>query len=364
MSNLYDMPPEIQVTAEGGLRIITLNRPDELNASSTEMLFSFPRLFQGLAQDAEARVAILTGAGRAFSAGGDFQHFVKTLDDSEFARSVQENARRTIHSFIDLPIPIIAAVNGPAVGWGATLATLCDIVLMSERAFIAEPHINIGLVVGDGISVSWPLYMSLLRAKELIFTGDRIPPQQAVEFGLANRVVPPEQLLDEARKLADKLLQQPRHALRETKKIMNLYLHQTAAQILDTTSPGSLRQRSAKNITPSPRHSSPNRNATRQKDSLIRRTLGRHRTRQAARAGTHRTHTSESAAIGVSKPLIPVTYNTEQRIKTRITEPLGTKYPLHRPPLLVPNATAERDSLTGTRVHAAAVPAARREKEI
>jgi len=185
MPNLYNLPDELLVAAEGGLRIITLNRPNDLNASTSEMLFSFPRLFAALAEDPEARVAILTGAGRAFSAGGDMSHFVKTLDDADFARTVQENARRTIHSCIDLPIPIIAAVNGPAVGWGATLATLCDIVLMSEKAFLAEPHINIGLVVGDGISVSWPLYMSLLRAKELIFTGERINPQQAVEFGLA-----------------------------------------------------------------------------------------------------------------------------------------------------------------------------------
>jgi enoyl-CoA hydratase len=235
MPNLYDLPDEFLITAEGGLRIIVLNRPDDLNASTSEMLFSYPRLFSALAADPEARVAILTGAGRAFSAGGDMSHFVKTLDDADFARAVQENARRTIHSFIDLPIPIIAAVNGPAVGWGATLATLCDIVLMSEKAFIAEPHINIGLVVGDGISVCWPLYMSLLRAKELIFTGERITPQQAVEFGLANRVVAHDKLMEEARALADKLLKQPRQALRETKKIMNLYLHQSAARILDTT---------------------------------------------------------------------------------------------------------------------------------
>ncbi|MFL6602440.1 MAG: enoyl-CoA hydratase/isomerase family protein [Steroidobacteraceae bacterium] len=235
MPNLYNLPDELLVTAEGGLRIITLNRPNDLNASTSEMLFSFPRLFSALAEDPAARVAILTGAGRAFSAGGDMSHFVKTLEDADFARTVQENARRTIHSFIDLPIPIIAAVNGPAVGWGATLATLCDIVLMSEKAFMAEPHINIGLVVGDGISVSWPLYMSLLRAKELIFTGERINPQQAVEFGLANRVVAPDRLMEEARILADKLLKQPRQALRETKKIMNLHLHQSAARILDTT---------------------------------------------------------------------------------------------------------------------------------
>ena len=235
MRNLYDLPEELLVTAEGGLRIVTLNRPAEMNASTTEMLFAYPRLFSALAEDPEARVAIFTGAGRAFSAGGDMNHFVKTLEDADFARAVQENARRTIHGFIDLPIPVIAAVNGPAVGWGATMATLCDIVLMSEKSFIAEPHINIGLVVGDGISVSWPLYTSLLRAKELIFTGDRITPQQAVEFGLANRVVAPENLMAEARTLAEKLMKQPREALRETKKLMNRYLHVSAAQHLDAT---------------------------------------------------------------------------------------------------------------------------------
>lgn len=235
MSTLYDLPPSIQVTAEGELRIITLDRPEDMNASTTEMLYAYPKLCHALATDPQARVAILTGAGRAFSAGGDFSHFVKTLDDAAFARDVQENSRRTVHGFIDLPIPIIAAVNGPAVGWGATMATLCDIVLMSEKSFMAEPHINIGLVVGDGISVTWPLYTSLLRAKELIFTGERITPQQAVEYGLANRVVAPEKLMDEARSLAEKLIKQPREALRETKKIMNRYLHVTAAQHLDTT---------------------------------------------------------------------------------------------------------------------------------
>lgn len=235
MSQHYDLPEGLTVTSEGDLRIITLNRPESMNASTTEMLMAFPRLFAALATDPGARVAILTGAGRAFSAGGDMNHFVRTLDDADFARAVQENSRRTIQSFIDVPIPIIAAVNGPAVGWGATLATLCDIVLMSEKSFMAEPHINIGLVVGDGISVSWPLYTSLLRAKELIFTGDRISAQQAVEFGLANRVVPADRLMDEARLLAEKLLKQPRQALRETKKIMNRYLQSSASQHLDVT---------------------------------------------------------------------------------------------------------------------------------
>jgi enoyl-CoA hydratase/carnithine racemase len=204
-----------------------------MNASTTEMLFAFPGLLEKLATDPGARVVILTGAGRAFSAGADMNHFVKTLDDPVFGRAVLENARRTVRGFVDLPIPIIAAVNGPAVGFGGTLATLCDLVLMSDQAWISEPHVNLGMVVGDGISISWPLYTSLLRAKELIFTGKRITAAQAVELGLANRVVPADRLMDEARQLADELLAQPADALRETKKIMNLYLRNTMTSVLD-----------------------------------------------------------------------------------------------------------------------------------
>jgi enoyl-CoA hydratase len=111
--------------------------------------------------------------------------------------------------------------------------TMCDIVLMSDQAWVSEPHINLGMVVGDGISVSWPLYMSLLRAKELIFTGERITAQQAVEVGLANRVVSHGDLMNEAYALADRLVAQPAEALRETKRILNMYLRSNSTAVLD-----------------------------------------------------------------------------------------------------------------------------------
>jgi len=235
MSNLYDLPDEIRVTAEGGLRLITLNRPQQLNASTEQMLLSFRRLFEGLATDPDARVAILTGEGRAFSAGGDMAFFIKSFDDAAFSRAMQEEQRRSLNAFIGLPIPIIAAVNGAAVGWGTTLATLCDIVLMSDKAYLAETHVDVGLVVGDGISFSWPLFASLHRVKELIFTGDRVSAQDAVAWGLANRVVPHDELMQEARALAEKIMKKPALAIRESKKIMNRFLVQSAAQHLDTT---------------------------------------------------------------------------------------------------------------------------------
>jgi enoyl-CoA hydratase len=197
------------------------------------MLFAIPGVLSALGDDPAVKVVLVTGAGSAFSAGADMHHFVKTLDDPDFARRTLDNARRTISAFVDLPLPIIAAVNGPAVGFGATLMTLCDIVLMSDRAWVSEPHINLGMVVGDGISIAWPLYMSLLRAKELIFTGARITAQQAVELGLANRVVAHDELMNEARDLARRLITQPTDALRETKKIMNMDLRANATAVLD-----------------------------------------------------------------------------------------------------------------------------------
>ena len=230
---MYNTPEGIEVAGRDGVRTVTLNRPEDRNASTTEMLFGIPAVLEQLAADPGARVVILTGAGSAFSAGADMNHFVRTLDDPVFAKQTMDNARRTITAFVDLPIPIIAAVNGPAVGFGGTLMTMCDIVLMSDKAWLSEPHINLGMVVGDGISVSWPLYMSLLRAKELIFTGERITAQQAVEVGLANRVVRHDDLMSEAQALADRLLAQPAEALRQTKRILNMYLRSNATAVLD-----------------------------------------------------------------------------------------------------------------------------------
>ncbi|HZR38404.1 MAG TPA: enoyl-CoA hydratase/isomerase family protein [Nevskia sp.] len=226
------MSDELQLARLNGVCTVTLNRPESLNAAGPAMLFALAGLMEQLAAD-ESAALIVTGAGRAFSAGGDFQHFVKTSRDADYARATLANARRFIAAMLALPMPVIAAVNGPAVGFGATLAALSDLVLISDRAYLAEPHINVGLVLGDGIAVTWPLMMSLLKAKEYILTGRRITPEQAVDCGLANRVVPHEQLLDEAHTLAAELATQPRTALRQTKALLNLYVRRNMETVLD-----------------------------------------------------------------------------------------------------------------------------------
>lgn len=234
MPHTYELPDELQLRCEGGVRLVTLNRPEQANAAGSAMLWALTELARQLALDEEAGAVIITGAGRAFSAGGDFQHFTRTAREPDYARAALDNSRRFIEHMLALPMPVIAAVNGAAVGFGATLLALSDLVLLSDQAWIAEPHIDVGLVLGDGIAASWPLYMSLLRAKEYIYTGERIAPELAVSLGLANRVVPHERLAAEAMTLAQKLCGRPRQALRGSKQILNLYLRHAAGQVLDT----------------------------------------------------------------------------------------------------------------------------------
>jgi enoyl-CoA hydratase len=172
------------------------------------------------------------GAGRAFCAGGDLEHIQRMQTDLELRQhdiKMAEALVREIHGF---PLPLIAAVNGPAVGLGATLAALCDIVLIADTAYLADPHVSVGLTAADGGAAFWPFHMSMHKAKEYLFTGDRIPAATAVELGLANRVVPGEDLLKEALALAERLAKQPRHALVSTKQTLHLHLRQALDEIL------------------------------------------------------------------------------------------------------------------------------------
>ena len=174
----------------------------------------------------------MTGAGRAFSAGGNIPGFVKNIEDLEYRRASMRTARLLVDHVLGCHLPVIAAVNGPAVGLGCSLAVACDLVLMSDTAYLADTHVNIGLVAGDGGVVTWPFMMSILKAKEYLFTGERIPAQTAVELGLANRVVPADSLLEEATTLAHKLAALPAQALQETKRSLNLHLQHAALKVL------------------------------------------------------------------------------------------------------------------------------------
>jgi enoyl-CoA hydratase len=226
--------PSILLESDGPVRIITLNRPQHRNAVNHEMHTAFTRLWPTLTDDTDARAVVITGAGSFFSAGGDLvQWFENYVQNPVTRRAGMKEARRVVREMVEFPLPVIAAVNGPAVGFGCSIAVLCDIVLMSERAFFADTHVASGIVAGDGGSVAWPLLMGLLRAKEYLLLGERIPASLAVEIGLANRVVPEGEVLKEALVLAHRLAKLSPIAVQDTKRALNLHLERAISGILD-----------------------------------------------------------------------------------------------------------------------------------
>jgi enoyl-CoA hydratase len=217
---------------EGPIRVITLNDPDKRNPMTDELHEAFVDIWVRVMRDREVRAVVLTGAGKAFSAGGNVPGFVQNVEDVDYRRWSMRNARLLVDHILGCHVPVIAAVNGPAVGLGCSIAVSCDIVLMADTAYMADTHVNVGLVAGDGGVVTWPFMMSMLKAKEYLFTGDRISPETAVQLGLANRVVPHEDLMTEALTLAGRLAEQPPQALQETKRSLNLHLQHAALNVL------------------------------------------------------------------------------------------------------------------------------------
>jgi enoyl-CoA hydratase/carnithine racemase len=214
----------VRVEQDGAIVTITLNNPDMRNAMVDEMHEAMREIWWHLAEDDSVRAVILTGEGKAFSAGGDIPAFINSYESVDYRRRSLRGARRLMEAQAEFPKPVVAAVNGAAVGLGCNLALMSDIVYIAESAFLADTHVSIGLVCGDGGAVFWPLLMGLLRCKEYLLTGDRIPAGKAVELGLANKAVPDADLLREARAMADRLAAQPHQAIQETKRALNLHV--------------------------------------------------------------------------------------------------------------------------------------------
>jgi enoyl-CoA hydratase/carnithine racemase len=229
----YDLPDELQVRAEGPIRVITLNRPEQLNATNHVLHAGLAALFPQLDADEEARVAVLTGAGRAFSAGGDFSYLDELANDSALRQTTLTHGRQIVTGMVRCRVPVIAAVNGPAVGLGCSLVALSDIVFMAESAHLADPHVLLGLVAADGGPVVWPLLTSLQLAKEYALTGDRIPARRAAEIGLVNHVCPDGEVFDQAMACAQKIARLPKGAVEDTKRVVNIQLERAVLATLD-----------------------------------------------------------------------------------------------------------------------------------
>jgi enoyl-CoA hydratase len=222
----------IAVEVQDRIAICTLNRPEALNSITRDGHHELESLFAQLSADAAVGAAVITGAGRAFCAGGDVKGMDPDMYDSP-AGIFDSGARDLVAKLLGIEKPVIAAVNGDAVGLGATIALACDVVFMADGARIGDPHVRVGLVPGDGGAVLWPLLVGPSRAKEYLMTGDLIAAGEAERIGLVNHVCPPERVLDDATAFAGRLATGATLAIRFAKLSVQRTLLQSVLNTLD-----------------------------------------------------------------------------------------------------------------------------------
>lgn len=200
---------------------LTFNRPERLNAINGDVHRELSLIFEDAAKEPDVKCVVLTGAGRAFSAGGDL-NWIKTMyQNAAEMPTLLAEARKIIYDLLSIEQPVIAMVNGDATGLGATIALFCDVIIASERARIGDPHVRAGLVAGDGGAVIWPLLIGMAKAKQYLMTGDLLTAPEAERIGLINQVVPPDQLEDTVLTLARRFVNGPTRAIQWTKRSLN-----------------------------------------------------------------------------------------------------------------------------------------------
>lgn len=218
---------------DGRILVVTLNRPEKLNAVDEEMHEELARLFTDCSNDPDSDVIVLTGAGRAFCSGGDIDWMQKMIDDPRNFEKTAREGKQIVFSILDCEKPIIAKLNGHATGLGATIALFCDVIFATEKAKIGDPHVSVGFVAGDGGAVIWPQLIGYAKAKEYLMTGDLIPAADAERLGLINHVVAPDQLDEAVSAFAQRLSRGAIKAIKWTKMSANIGLKQLAHSVMD-----------------------------------------------------------------------------------------------------------------------------------
>jgi enoyl-CoA hydratase len=234
----YDHYKHLSIQRERGVATVTLNDPEHRNAIHADMHAELEQIWLDLAQDEQVMAIVLTGAGKAFSAGGDVKRMSERWGTEEgWRRSIALPAatRRLFQGILEVEQPIIAAINGDAVGLGATLALFCDITVMSQTARIGDTHVKVGLVAGDGGAVIWPALIGPARAKEFLMRGRLVTGVEAREMGLVNHDAPAGEALAKALELAAELSALPPLALRWTKLAVNKGLKDQVNLVLDAS---------------------------------------------------------------------------------------------------------------------------------
>jgi enoyl-CoA hydratase len=218
---VYDAYQRLQFGYRGRVLTVTMNRPEVKNAADVRMHHELSTVFYDVARDPDCDVVVLTGAGDAFSSGGDIRAMQEKIDDrTKWVDTVQE-ARAIFYGMLDLEKPLIARVNGAATGLGATLAVYSDIAVAAESAVIGDPHVKVGLAAGDGGALMWPLLVGFQKAKELLFLGDAISAKEAERIGLITYCVPDVELDERVYALAERLAKGAGLAIGWTKRSIN-----------------------------------------------------------------------------------------------------------------------------------------------
>lgn len=224
-----------EFTRQGRILTAAIAAPGAVNAIDGALHRELAEVFTDLQRDPDSDLIVLTGKGRAFCAGGDFDWFDEQIADPRKFRDIGWEAKRIVTTLLDIEKPVICRLNGAAAGLGATLALLCDVIVAADTAVIGDPHVKVGLVAGDGGAVIWPQLIGYARAKEFLLTGDMIPAPRAAEMGLVNHAVPADALDAKVAEIAAKILGNPRHAVRWSKVVVNQPLKQLAIQSMDAS---------------------------------------------------------------------------------------------------------------------------------
>jgi enoyl-CoA hydratase len=215
-----------------GVVLITINRPELMNATNARLHWELTQVWLTIDADAEARVALVTGAGKAFSAGGDLELVEEMAGNPEAATRTMREASDLVYNMINLEKPVVSAINGVAVGAGLVVALLADVSVIADSARLTDGHTRLGVVAGDHAALIWPLLCGMAKSRYYLLTSDFVDGKEAERIGLVSLCVPREEVLSKAGEIADRLAAGSQNAIRWTKRALNNWLRQ-AGPIFD-----------------------------------------------------------------------------------------------------------------------------------
>ena len=215
-----------------GVVLVTINRPELMNATNARLHWELTQVWLTIDADPAARVALITGAGKAFSAGGDLELVEEMAGNAEAAARTMREASDLVYNMINLEKPVVSAINGVAVGAGLVVALMADVSIMADTARITDGHTRLGVVAGDHAAIIWPLLCGMAKARYYLLTSDFLDGKEAERIGLVSLCVPRDDVLAKAWEVADKLAGGSQNAVRWTKRALNNWLRQ-AGPIFD-----------------------------------------------------------------------------------------------------------------------------------